>query len=485
VSDLIPPIDYSSRDFVSLRNDLVRLIPAYLPEWTSRSESDPGMVLIELFAYQGDILQYYIDRAANEAYLGTAVQRASVLTLASMLDYRPSGRAAATTELQFTVPSGYGGGSVLVPAGTKVSTVTALGQEPIIFETDEDVTVAVGTSELVPATEGETYEESTAAPVGVSDGSANQSFSLYHSTIIDGSIEIYVDEDGGGSGTAALYRYTTHLIDAGSTERVYTTFTNESGVVTVFFGDNVNGRIPPQGAVITAVYRIGVGAQGNVGANTITQPVTALLGISQVTNPAAATGGADEESIADIRRNAPRSLGTLQRAVTTEDYEVLALQVPGVALAHAEAGVYTAVDLAVAPVGGGAPTTALKNDVENYLADKKMINTTITVVDPTYVPINITVNPLHVLPQYSRAAVKLAVENALAALFDFSNVDFGQRITLSIVYRTIAAVEGVDYSTVTVMSTGGAGTTDIVLAADEIPSVGTVTVTATGGLIGS
>lgn len=484
MSDVVPVIDYSSRDFAGVRSDLIRLIPQYLPEWTSRSESDFGMVLIELFAYQADILNYYIDRAANEAYLGTAVQRVSVLMLASMLDYRPAGPAAATVELQFSVPSTYGS-NVTVPAGTQVATASEFGQDPVIFETNESVLVNIGGSSLVDATEGQTVAEDATRPVGVSDGSPDQVFSLYNTNVIDGSLSVYVDEDGAGAGSAVLWRYVTHLIDAEADERVYTTFTNENGIVYVYFGSGANGRVPPQGAVVTAVYRIGGGTRGNVGANTITEPVGTLLGISAVTNPSAASGGADVESIADIRRNAPRSLATLNRAVTTEDYEVLALQVPGVVLAHAAAGVYTAVSLSVAPVGGGAPTTTLKNAVANYLADKKMINTTVTVGDPTYVPINITVNPMNVLPQYSQSAVKLAVENALANLFSFANVDFGQRVTLSSVYRTLALVEGVDYAVVTVLSTTGAGLADITLAANEIPTVGTVTVTATGGLIGS
>src|SRR5882724_8471277 len=99
----LSPIDYSSRDYASLRADLIARIPSMIPEWTNRSPSDFGMVMIEEFSYVGDGLHYYIDRVVNEAFLGTAVQRSSVLALARMLDYRPTRRSAAAVVIGFTI----------------------------------------------------------------------------------------------------------------------------------------------------------------------------------------------------------------------------------------------------------------------------------------------------------------------------------------------------------------------------------------------
>ena len=112
----VPPIDYTSRDYASLVNDLLTLIPSYLPEWTDRSPGDFGIVLIELFAYMGDILNFYSDRVANESFIATAQQRQSVLNLASLLDYTPHGNVAATVQLQFTINSP--SQPVLIPANS-------------------------------------------------------------------------------------------------------------------------------------------------------------------------------------------------------------------------------------------------------------------------------------------------------------------------------------------------------------------------------
>lgn len=118
---LPPVIDYTSRDYSSILNDAINLIPNYLPAWTDRSTGDFGIALLELWAYMADIQNYYVDRIANEAFLATAVQYQSILNIASLLDYTPSGNVAATALVQFTIanpsPS-----PVTVPEGSIVST---------------------------------------------------------------------------------------------------------------------------------------------------------------------------------------------------------------------------------------------------------------------------------------------------------------------------------------------------------------------------
>ncbi len=65
----IPQVDYTSRDYAALREDLIDLIPFYAPQWTNRDPSDFGMAILELFAYVADGLQFYIDRTANESFI--------------------------------------------------------------------------------------------------------------------------------------------------------------------------------------------------------------------------------------------------------------------------------------------------------------------------------------------------------------------------------------------------------------------------------
>jgi hypothetical protein len=594
------PIDYSSRDFHSVLSDLLSQIPNFLPEWTDRSPSDFGIALLELFAYQTDILNYYIDRVANEAFLPTAQQRQSVLNLANLLDYTPSGNVAATVSLLFTIitPSPI---PVIIPAGTRVNTPSIQGAS-VTFETlvaltiwgdntatttlnaagngnpnqqfllsgpydgGPGITVTVGgvtyTRSIDDKFTGHSYTGASTvfivvnnnivqfgdgvaghipsaaivivyAPVGLSGGlgvsqysasvlatqgiSVNgeilgsstgfpgQIFSIFGTPIIENSVEIFVDE---GTGPIPWVNF-NKLIDASPIDLAFSTDTTAAGIVQVLFGDGVNGRAPIPGAVITADYQLGGGVAGNVSSNTLTILSSTIQGVTTVTNPQAAFGGADAETVDHIRTHAPISLTAINRAVAPGDYSALAMNVPTIAKASAVPLSVTVMSLYIHPLGGffspssglDAAVAAISLSVTNpngnppgYLDNKKMAFVSIQVIPPKYhnggstttgyVPIDISVSPLVVLPQYNQNSVKQAVISKIAGLLSFAVVNFGSRITLSSLYQAIQSVPGVAYGTVTVLSRheiGGVG--DVVCAIDEIPVANVITVTATGGLV--
>jgi len=71
-------IDYTSRDFAALKADLISLIKERTgTAWDPTDYSDLGHVLVESFAYMGDIMSHYLDRIANETTLDTAIQRST------------------------------------------------------------------------------------------------------------------------------------------------------------------------------------------------------------------------------------------------------------------------------------------------------------------------------------------------------------------------------------------------------------------------
>jgi Baseplate J-like protein len=475
---VLPPIDYTSRDWISLRTDLINAARARMPEWTSDSPNDFGVVLVELFAYVGDVMSFYADRVANESYLDTAVLRSSVLAHARLLDYRPTGMTAAFLTVQFTTT-----GAAFIPAGTRVQTVADPGATPIVFETVADLTITAAGTAQVTAMEGQTVLSEV---VGISTGADDQDYGLFQSPVIDGSPWVFVDEGNG----ALQWAFYDHLIDAGPADTAYTAYTDDGGITHVVFGDNVNGRVPVNGAMITVTYRVGAGAAGNVGIGAVTQLAAPVIynGVVQpitgITNNAAGIGGADPESLDSIRANAPKSLSTINRAVTVNDYEALALRAGQVGKASASAVISTNVSLYLAPASAaGTLAPNVKQAVLAYLDGRKMIGTTVTIYDPVYLPINITVD-VAVLPTYKRETVRQAVENAVRAVLAYDSVDFGSRVGLSKVYRAINSTEGVDYGTVSLLSTGTTGLADVTAAANQIPVPGIITVTSsTGGIV--
>lgn len=552
-----PVINYGDRDYASILSDLLARIPTYLPEWTSQSESSFGVVLLEMFAYVGDILNYYLDRLMTEAFIQTATQPQSVYQLAAMLNYTATQTVGATVTLQITIGSSVVG-PYTIPAGTQFQTLASSTTPALVFETDSSLTIA-GSNGATPAVTGQVtatqgFTVSDEA-VGTSTGAVNQYFPLDQSPVISGSLVVSVDI---GTGPEE-WTQTAHLINWGPNDLVYTTFVDPNGTLYVIFGDNVNGYVPPLGSPITATYRVGAGSLGNVGAGTIIEPVTALVGVVGVTNPQSATGGADPESLDSVRVNAPASITALNRAVTVNDVETLALQVPGVEWASAIEMTYQLVNLYIAPYGGGSPSSTLVSAIQNYLSPFLMVNTTVTVLDPTYVYLNLFVS-VNVFPNFVNTATQQSVEAALADLLALSNTGFGMRVSTGLLYQTILAVPGVNWAAITSMDSvslatalvsgttytslavspltqdisigdtleigygssttqivtvsgngvpgdqsiavtsfvanaaypvgslvadTSAGVTDAILLSNEIPLVGQITVTASGGLIGS
>jgi len=127
-------------------------LPALAPLRT-RDDSDFSIALLDAWAVSLDILSFYQERLANEAYLGTAVDAASVMDLAQLVGYRPSPGVAASAFLAFTLTSGQGApDNVLIPAGTRVQSVPKPGQTPQVFETASDLTALIEQNAIPPQT---------------------------------------------------------------------------------------------------------------------------------------------------------------------------------------------------------------------------------------------------------------------------------------------------------------------------------------------
>jgi len=127
-------------------------VPA-LAGLTTRDSSDFSIALLDAWATCLDILSFYQERIANESYLRTAVDSASVFALAQLVGYQPSPGVAASTFLAFTLNSAPGSpDNVLVPAGTRVQSVPAPGQSPQVFETSSDVTALIELNAIPPLT---------------------------------------------------------------------------------------------------------------------------------------------------------------------------------------------------------------------------------------------------------------------------------------------------------------------------------------------
>jgi predicted phage baseplate assembly protein len=106
--------------------------------------------------------------------------------------------------------------------------------------------------------------------------------------------------------------------------------------VQVVFGDGLRGaRLPAGRGNVSALYRVGIGPEGNVDAGTIAQLITRPLGVRGVTNPLSASGGVGPDGVGRTRRRASVGLSALDRLVSISDYADFALAFAGIAKAKA------------------------------------------------------------------------------------------------------------------------------------------------------
>ena len=111
-----------------------------------------------------------------------------------------------------------------------------------------------------------------------------------------------------------------NLLGSGAGSADFVVEVEADATATLRFGDDVNGLKPTSATAFTATYRVGNGAAGNVGAESLTFLAAGDARIAGCSNPMPASGGVDPETNAQIRRRAPRQFLTQERAVTMPDY---------------------------------------------------------------------------------------------------------------------------------------------------------------------
>ncbi len=254
------------------------------------------------------------------------------------------------------------------------------------------------------------------------------------------------------------------LLESSGFSQNFVVDVNEEGRATVRFGDGTYGRAMPAGTTIDLTYRIGNGAAGNVGAETLTQFGPTLTFVDSVTNPLPPLTpwqGIDPEAIEDVKQLAPQAFHSIMlRAVTADDYARAAEKIKGVQ--HAVAyfrwtGSWHTVFVSIDPIGRTELTDDLKQKVIDLLNAYRMAGYDLEIRPPIYVPLDLAIT-ICVRPDHFRADVQQALLDALSArqlpdgtngFFQPDNFSFGDPLYLSRLYQAIERIEGVQSAEVT------------------------------------
>jgi len=554
-------ISYINKDFTELRASLVDYARTYFPTtYNDFSPASPGMMFMEMAAYVGDVLAFYLDNQLQETYLQYARQTNNLYELAYMFGYKPNVTQVATTFVNFyqQVPA-IQSGSIYVPDFSYAlyiepnSTVTQnttnkvpfLIQDPIDFSVSSsgdptEVTVyeisgVIPTKFLLKKTRKaisstiETAQFQFGAPVQYSTVEINAEKIVGILDIIDsGSGDTWYEVDYLGqemvynsikntntndpnlsqySGDTPYIlkldkiqrRFVTRFLDSGSLQIQFGAGTandtdeeiipnpNNVGIGLPFEQDKLTTAYSPENFLFTKTYGIapsnttlvvryltGGGAVSNVPANSLTvftgtatflnsnlSPTTAntIFNTLGVTNPIAADGGGDGDSIEEIRQNSSANFASQLRNVTQDDYLVRALSMPAnygvISKAYIEptkaqsisAGESQSVlDLYVLSYNVNnqltTASTALKQNLTTYLSQYRMVNDSVNIKDAFI--INIGVNfSIIILPNYNSNEVLSKCIVALKDYFAINKWAINQPIILRNIYILLDAIEGV------------------------------------------
>ncbi len=431
----LPLENLDNRTYSDLVSDAISRIQLYSPGWTNRNESDPGISFIELLAWLTEIQIFRLNRISDRSYLKF---------LRLLGDSGPEPAKAAEVELNF---SPKGDETVEIPRGTGVCHYDAdLGQE-IIFETRDNAALERGKTVSVMADEGLTFSNL----MFLSTGLPNQGIRLPKAPVL---MIDKVEVNG------VVWTRVTDL-DASYPDDPHYVLDAEGGVIN--FGDGIRGKIPlPGDNNICITYRSGGGARGNLPPGCINIVLGNLAGKVSVVNQKSSSGGKDAETLNDAIRRVRISLKTITRAVTSSDYEYLALQVPGIKRAKAmplyhpahPQGAARVVSVIIVPDSQEdqpKPSDDLIRQVYCHLYKYRLLTTEIFVLPPEYITVAVKATVAK-KKQYMATSVELAAEEKLKGFLDplKGGLDglgwpFGRPVYISEIYQILAGLENVDY----------------------------------------
>ena len=554
-------ISYINKDFTELRASLINYARTYFPTtYNDFSPASPGMMFMEMAAYVGDVLSFYLDNQLQETYLQYARQTNNLYELAYMFGYKPNVTQVATTYVDFyqqipAIPSG----STYVPDFSYAlyipsdSTVTQNTTNKVPFLIQDPIDFSVSSSG--DPTEVTIYEITGTTPTyfllkksrkAISSTINTTTFSFGANPIPFSTVEINTDKIVGildiidsdnnkwyevdylgqemvfdsikntNTNDPNLSQYsgdTPYILKLEKVQRRFVTRFLDSGSLQIQFGagtandtdesiipnpNNVGIGLPfeqsklttayspenflftktygiaPSNTTLTVRYLTGGGAVSNVPANSLNvftgtakflnsglPPQTAnyVFNSLGVTNPLAADGGGDGDSIEELRQNSSANFASQLRNVTQDDYLVRALSMPAsygvISKAYIEptkaqsisAGESQSVlDLYVLSYNVNnqliTASPALKQNLTTYLSQYRMVNDSVNIKDGFI--INIGVNfSIIILPNYNSNEV---LSKCIVALKDYFAIDkwaINQPIILRNIYILLDAIEGV------------------------------------------
>jgi len=313
-------------DFDQIKQNLKTYLKAQ-SEFSDYDFEGSGLnVLLDILAYNTHYNAYYMNMVANESFLDTALLRDSVISHAKVLGYVPYSRKAPRATLNFTVAtSSNTPATITIPKGFSFLSNEIDGIS-YNFVTLQETSVTKSNTDFsfleLPIYEGQlvtynyTYDQST---------NPKQIFSIPDSGVDTSTISLSIQSSSTNT-AIETFSLATDSSNVTTTSPVFYLQENRGEKYDIYFGNNVIGKAITNGNIVSMSYLITNGSAANKANNFVaTGTLTDSLGNSQTNftiNPVSeSSGGAERESVDEIKFSAPLQFTTQNRLVTFKDYE--------------------------------------------------------------------------------------------------------------------------------------------------------------------
>ena len=368
-------------------------------------------VLLDLLAYNTYYNSFYLNMVAAEAFLPTAQKRNSVVNLAKSLNYTPRSVTSASISGTATLTLTSSPVSITIPAYTSFT-----------GSVDGTTYNFLNTSSVIVSPTNGVYSSAMSLKEGryinrrytVNLNDPDQRFLIPNKNVDTSTLTVSVLNSSTDS-TVRTFSKVATLVEVDATTRVYYIEEVEDEQFEIKFGDDVFGVALDAGNIVVLEYLVSNGTGANdIQTLTYADAISGVTAISFVsTSPA--TGGADRETINQIKFNAPKSYEAQNRVVTADDYKTLMLQQSTVESCVVWGGedndppTYGKVFIAVKPTVGDVLTATEKlNLINSVINPKKVLTVSTEIVDPeyTYIIIDVVVKYLSDSTILSAAEIK-------------------------------------------------------------------------------
>jgi hypothetical protein len=442
-------ISLAALDFDTLKNNLKTFLSSQSAFKDYDYAGSNMNVLLDVLTYNSYLNAFYLNMAISESFLDSAQLRSSVSSHAKDLNYTPRSNRSSVAVINLTIPTS-NAVTLFIPKGTSFTGKNISGN--YTFTTDKSLTLTSGTN--VFSANLSIYEGSYSQDSFLVDyTNETQRFSLINPSIDTTSLTVIVSENDGLDVSEFMLAENLYGLNANS--NVYFLQTDVDGRYQILFGDNVLGRKPLNGSVVTAEYRSCAGSIAN-GVDTFAIEVdlssinnTRVLNGVTTTTITASTNGANVESIESIRYNAPRHYQTQERAITTQDYiDLISANFPNIESVSAYGGEtvtgtsqveYGKVYVSCSTYSGSTLSNSQKQDVATFLQPRVALGITPVLVDPdyTYLVLNTNVHVDFNQTGLTPEQLKTLVVNTISTFNDNYLMIFGADFRLSVLMSTI------------------------------------------------